>query len=392
MLASFSVILLRQELSRRSMAELVRNTEASIALASASGNIGLWNWDDDGDKVRASDRCREMLGIEGATPFSLETLLRCTHPEDRANVRQAIKKAIATGQQFDLEHRLASPGRQPRWVVASGRAKCDRNGRVVGLNGALVDVTQRKALEAESAKRVEQVTHLTRVDILGELSGAIAHELNQPLMAILANAQAVQRMLSGQSVDVVELREAVGEIIDDDKRAGEIIRHFRALLEKSEAHFEVIDLNTVVSRALEFSRPGLSDRQVQTVLRLSNTPLPVRGDPIQLQQVILNLVLNASDAMLANAGDNRVLTISTTYRNGAIEAVVSDNGPGIPPQKLPLLFEAFHTTKKNGLGLGLSISRSIISAHGGKLWAANALEGGAQFCLRLPAIEDCNND
>jgi len=363
-----------------------RDDEASMALAATAANVGLWNWDIAADKVWATAHCRAMLGIQDDGPFALSTFLDCLSSEDRSNLRKAIENAVTTGVNFEVECHIRLPDEQVRWFTASGHARCGRRLRTTGVTAILVDVTQRKEAEAESARQQEHVTHLTRVDILGALSGAIAHELNQPLSAILSNAQAVQRMLSRRSPDVVELGDALGDIIDDDNRAVEIIRHFRALLRKSEANFESVDLNKTVSDALDFARPGLRVQQIRTVRRFEPSAILIRGDQIQLQQVMLNLVLNATESMTANSSDNRVLTVSTICRNDSVEVVVSDNGPGIPPEALPRLFESFHSTKKHGLGLGLSISRSIVMAHGGTIYAGNNSEGGASFYLKLPPL------
>jgi two-component system sensor kinase FixL len=221
--------------------------------------------------------------------------------------------------------------------------------------------------------------------MLGELSGAVAHELNQPLTAILSNAQAAQRMLSRPSVDLIEVRNTIRDIIDDDSRAGDVIRHLRALLTKSEAKFEKIELNKVVSDALDLARADLIVRQVRIVKQFGTGMPMVIGDQIQLQQVILNLILNASESLMANNSDDRLLTVSTTVSsNGSAEAAFADNGPGFAPEIMKKLFEPFFSTKEHGLGLGLPISRSIMTAHGGELWAEPNSGGGAIFHIKLP--------
>ena len=365
---------------------LFRENEEAMALAASSANIGLWSWDIAYDKVRATPHCSVILGLTGTEPCNLRTFLNCVHPDDRSMLREAIETAIGSGQKFDVAHRIVWPDRESRWIAASGRAKYGTNQRAVALTGVFVDITHRKEAEAEADRQRKYVTHLTRVGMLGELSGAVAHELNQPLTAILSNAQAAQRMLSRPSVDLIEVRNTIRDIIDDDSRAGEVIRHLRALLTKSEAKFERIDLNKVVNDALDLARADLIVRQVRTVKWLA-TDLPlVIGDQIQLQQVILNLILNASESMMANDSDNRILTVSTMTNGGSVEAVFADNGRGFSPEIMKRLFEPFFSTKEHGLGLGLSISRSIMTAHSGELWAASGDEGGAVFHLKLPAL------
>jgi PAS domain S-box-containing protein len=373
--------------SRRRLTELsFRENEDAMALAASSANIGLWSWDIAHDKVRATPHCKVILGLTGKEPCNLRTFLNCVHPDDRSMLREAIEKGIGTDQKFEVEHRILWPDGEVRWIVASGRAKYGQSHRAVALTGVFVDITHRKEAEAEADRQRKYVTHLTRVGMLGELSGAVAHELNQPLTAILSNAQAAQRMLSRPSVDLIEVRNTIRDIIDDDSRAGEVIRHLRALLTKSEAKFERIDLNKVVADALDLARADLIVRQVRSVRHFGpDIPLVV-GDQIQLQQVILNLILNASESLMANASDNRVLTVSTLSNNGSVEAVFADNGPGFSAEIMKKLFEPFFSTKEHGLGLGLPISRSIMTAHGGELWAESDVEGGAVFHIRLPAV------
>jgi PAS domain S-box-containing protein len=373
--------------SRRRRTELsFRENEEAMALAASSANIGLWSWDIAHDKVRATPHCKVILGLSGNEPCNLRTFLNCIHPDDRAMLREAIEKGIESRQKFDVEHRIIWPGGDIRWIAASGRAKYGQNQRAVALTGVFVDITHRKEAEAEADRQRTYVTHLTRVGMLGELSGAVAHELNQPLTAILSNAQAAQRMLSRPSVDLIEVRNTIRDIIDDDSRAGGVIRHLRALLTKSEAKFERIDLNKVVTDALDLARADLIVRQVRIVKHLgSDLPLVV-GDQIQLQQVILNLILNASESLMANASDNRELRVSTLSNDGSVEAVFADNGAGFAPEIVKKLFEPFFSTKEHGLGLGLPISRSIMTAHGGELWAESNPEGGAIFHIKLPAL------
>jgi PAS domain S-box-containing protein len=370
---------------RKRMDASFRESEEAMALAASSANIGLWRWDLARDKVRATPHCRMILRLTGDEPFNWLTFLNVVHPDDRTRLREAVDKAIESRQRFDLEHRIVWPGGETRWIAASGRAKYGTNGHALALTGVFVDITHRKEAEADADRHRNYVTHLTRVSMLGELSGAVAHELNQPLTAIMSNAQAAQRMLSRPSVDLIELRNTIRDIIDDDSRAGEVIRHLRSLLTKSDAKFEQLDLNKVISDVLALTRADLVIRQVRMVKHLTANPALVTGDQIQLQQVFLNLILNACDALMVNDSGNRVLTVSTIRNNGSVEAIFADNGPGFSKETMDRLFEPFFTTKQHGIGLGLPISRSIVTAHRGDVWAENGAEGGAAFHVRLPA-------
>jgi C4-dicarboxylate-specific signal transduction histidine kinase len=229
--------------------------------------------------------------------------------------------------------------------------------------------------------------------VLGELTGALAHELNQPLTAILSNAQAAQRFLAQQPASLSEVHEILKDIVDEDKRAGEVIRRLRSLLKKGETLLQpldmnevVNDMNEVVNDVLDLARADCVSRGVTLQRELAPSLPAVRGDLVQLQQVLLNLIVNACDAMGACEPRDRKLTIATTRDDvGFVQVSVSDCGHGIAPNQLDRLFEPFYTTKAEGLGLGLTICRSIVAAHGGKLAAMNNATGGARLCVSLPA-------
>jgi C4-dicarboxylate-specific signal transduction histidine kinase len=256
---------------------------------------------------------------------------------------------------------------------------------VVELQGIGRDVTDLKVADMEVAQRRKEVTHLTRVAILGELSGALAHELNQPLTAILSNAQAAQRLLARAPADLATVGEILDDIVTDDLRAGEVITRLRALLKKDEGRFQPLDVNDVTTEVLALARSELIERHVTVDTRLAPGLPSVRGDRVQLQQVMLNLLLNACEAVSANGPAERMLTVSTALDgDGLLLTSIADRGSGIPPDAGDRLFEPFFTTKPHGLGLGLSICRSIIDAHGGRLWVDNNPDRGATFTFALP--------
>jgi len=242
--------------------------------------------------------------------------------------------------------------------------------------------------EREAREQRHQLVHLTRVAMLGELSGALAHEINQPLAAILSNAQAGRRFLAQEEVDLDEIRDILDDIVKDDKRAGEIIARLRPLLKKDEMQFCLLDANEVVREVLSLIHGELVTRNVDAHLACCNRALTVRGDRVQLQQVILNLIVNACEAMSENGPEARRLRIVTDATADAVRLSIADTGPGIHADQFDRLFEPFFTTKRQGLGLGLSISRSIVSAHGGRLWAENDAAGGAIFHIALPTIAE----
>jgi len=223
--------------------------------------------------------------------------------------------------------------------------------------------------------------------MLGELSGSLAHELNQPLAAILSNAQAAQRILSQGTGNIDEIREILKDIVADDKRAGEVIKRLRTLFRKEEVRYRPLEVNEVALDVLKMMRSDLLNRDVAMRTELAAGLPQVDGDPVQLQQVLLNLVMNGCDAMDGMPGERR-LTLRTAAAGGEIEVSVTDRGRGIPPADLQRIFEPFVSTKTEGMGLGLAVCRTIVAAHAGRLWAANNRDGGASFHFTLPAKRD----
>jgi two-component system sensor kinase FixL len=250
---------------------------------------------------------------------------------------------------------------------------------------AIVDVTERKRSESELRRNREELAHLTRITTLGELATSLAHEVNQPLTAILSNAQAAQRFLSKKSPDIEEVREILHDIVQDSNRAGDVIRRMRALVKKEDLEFGSLDLSSTIREILMLVQSDAALRNVRVVLDVSPDLPQVRGDRIQLQQVLLNLLLNAFDAMKDCPADEReVLLRAEPDGAGLVRTSVSDFGTGLTSDKLDRIFQPFFSTKRDGLGVGLSISRSIIEAHGGKLWAENNNGRGATFCFTVP--------
>jgi C4-dicarboxylate-specific signal transduction histidine kinase len=230
--------------------------------------------------------------------------------------------------------------------------------------------------------------------MLGELSGSLAHELSLPLTTILFNAQAAQRILANGDADLAEFREILSEIVSEDKRAGEVIRRLRLLLKKGEVHQHSLGINEVVHDVLTLMRSDLINQKVTVDCELARNLPTVTGDPIQLQQVLLNLVVNACDAMTDCSTPERRLLIRTGMENGSSAVIVSvtDRGGSIPEEKIEQIFEPFFTTKAKGMGLGLSVCRTIIAAHRGKLWATNNADRGATFHFSLPIESSVTSD
>jgi C4-dicarboxylate-specific signal transduction histidine kinase len=245
----------------------------------------------------------------------------------------------------------------------------------------------RKAAEADAEAQRREVAHMSRVLILGELSGAIAHELNQPLTAILANAQAAQMMLAREAPDIDEALLALEDIVEDDNRAGQVIQRLRGMLKKDRGPRELVDVNEIVRSTYNLVRSEVVARRIEAGLQLGDGLDRVPGDAVQLQQVVLNLVVNAMDALAGQPGERRLAVKTEAGEAGGVVLSVSDNGAGIAPSDAGRLFEPFFTTKPKGLGLGLSICSTILAAHGGGLTLARGEGGGAVATVTLPSGE-----
>jgi signal transduction histidine kinase/ABC-type uncharacterized transport system substrate-binding protein len=257
-----------------------------------------------------------------------------------------------------------------------------------GLISALLNAHRRRRLaEVVSRQRMAELAHANRFATAGELTASIAHEINQPLGAILANAETAQAILKSPSPDIAELNEIVVDILRDDRRAAEVIRSMRSLLKKAPFEQKNFDLNHIVRQTVEFFSSLAVARNFELVSVVTPDALPILGDHVQLQQVILNLVVNGIDAMKDAPSENRIISIRTARVEKFAELSVSDRGPGIPEDKIKEVFEPFFTTKAEGMGMGLSIARTIIEAHNGLIWAKNRDHGGASFRIRLPLVQ-----
>jgi PAS domain S-box-containing protein len=335
----------------------------------------------DGVLLDANARWEAMFGypLKEAMGRSASDLALYAKDEDR---RRSFERIAKTGGIRDFEVEVRDRAGSVREAVLAAET-CEVGG-VPCFIGTLHDVTAQRRAEREAKEQRAQLTHLTRVALLGQLSGAIAHELNQPLTAILSNAQAALHFLAANRAEPDELREILGDIVAENQRASEVIRRLRALFKRGETQFQSLDANDLVREALDLAHGDLAARNVDVATGLSPGLPAVRGDRVQVQQVLLNLLVNACEAMEQNDAGERKLTISTqALTDGGVQVSVADSGPGIPEDRQTRLFEPFFTTKAQGLGLGLSISRAIVTAHGGRLWGANNGRG-ATFHVVFP--------
>jgi two-component system sensor kinase FixL len=364
---------------------VLRESEEQLTAAAEVANVGIWHNDLVRNHIWASARWRTLFGFSHSEPLEFNDLMQRLHPEDRQTMEQALGEAMAASGRYDTEFRVMLPNGQVRWIGSHGHVEFNRDGKAVLTRGASLDITARKEAELEAQHQRNELAHLSRVTMLGALSGSLAHELNQPLAAILSNAQAAQRFLTSDSVDLEEVRDILTDIVEEDKRAGEVIRRLRLLLEKGEVQHQRLDVNTMVLDGLRLLRSDLVNQGVTVHTELAPGLPSVQGDRVQLQQVLLNLVVNACDAMTGNTRDDRRISIRTEPGDdNTVCLSVGDSGAGIAPAKLEQVFEPFFTTKAHGMGLGLAVCRTIVTAHRGRLWVVSNPERGATFHVVVP--------
>ena len=276
-----------------------------------------------------------------------------------------------------------------RWIASRGRVQFDSAGTPVLVRGASLDVTERKKTEREGQLLRQEVAHVGRVSLMGQLASALAHEINQPLSAILRNAEAAELFMQNASPDLDEIRASLASIIKNDQRAGAVIDRMRALLKRHELEVIRLDVGDVIGDVVTLTRADAVSRHVKLDVDIAGDLPPVRGDRVHLQQVLLNLVLNGMDAVNeANQEERRVRVTARLGGSRIVEVAVGDTGPGIPADRLASVFDPFFSTKPNGMGMGLPISRTIVEAHGGQLWAETNHGGGATFRFTLPIAEE----
>ncbi|HET9765709.1 MAG TPA: MASE1 domain-containing protein, partial [Thermoanaerobaculia bacterium] len=352
-----------QDLERRSAATL-----HSAVLASMHDQIAVLDRDgvvrEVNESWTAADRPDPGVDYLGGLRSRVEKA-----PDESAVRKLAGLEAVLRGDRERFQMELRRSPSSNGWVEMSAEGlRRPEGGAVI----TYTDISARKRVEDEMRLQRQELAHLTRVAMLGELSGALAHELNQPLTAILSNAQAGQRLMAKRPVDLAEVREILDDIAADDRRAGEVIQRLRAMLKKGETKMVALAVNDLALEVLRFAHGDLITRNVRVVTELAPDLPQVVGDRVQLQQVLLNLVLNGCEAMSGNPSDERQLNI-VTARDGesAVRVAVGDSGSGIAADEIERLFEPFFTTKEHGLGLGLAICRSIVEAHSGRLWASN---------------------
>jgi PAS domain S-box-containing protein len=380
---------LSEDITERKQAEKkLRRSEAFLAGGQRLSLTGSFSWRVETDEITFSEEACRIFELEQDAPVTLERIGSRIHREDIPLLSEKIEEARRGGGEQEYEIRLRMPDDSVKYLRTMSHGILDPAGKLE-IIGAVQDVTQRRSSEEALSKARSELAHVTRITSLGVLTASIAHEVNQPLSGIITNAGTCLRMLAADPPNVDGARETARRTIRDGNRASEVIARLRALYGKKDPTTESVDLNEATREVLALSLSDLQRNRVILRSELAEDLPLVTGDRVQLQQVILNLVRNASDAMTAVEDRPRQLLIKTEREeDDHVRLTVQDTGAGFDPQAASRLFESFYTTKNDGMGIGLSVSRSIVENHHGRLWATLNHDPGAAFSFSIPCAPE----
>jgi PAS domain S-box-containing protein len=363
----------------------LRRSEASLAQAQEISQTGSWRWNVDTGQLRWSTEFLRIFGFDPATSEpSYATAMERVAPEDRSAFEQVLDRAVRERTGFQHEYRIFLADGSVKHLQSVGHPDIAESGHVEYI-GTVMDITGRKRAEQALRDAQADLAYVTRLTMMGELAASLAHEINQPLAAIVTNGSAGLRWLNQDPADLGEVRAAFSRIVRDGARAGDVIRGLRALAKKTGPELAKLDINDAIDEVLALTRSELQRHGVVLHTDLLAGDRSAFADRVQLQQVLMNLILNGIEAMKAVAGRQRILTISSEAAEpDGVLVAVADTGPGLDPDTADRIFEPFFTTKPQGLGMGLSICRSIVTAHGGRLWASPNAPYGTVFRFTMP--------
>jgi PAS domain S-box-containing protein len=374
-------------IERQRQQEILREREARISLAAESADLAFWILYPEQNTAWMSEKGRLIYGFDSKLPLTCDLILSRVHPDERAAVKAAYDRSCALYGTFESEHRLLLPYGKTRWVIMRGRCLKDEEGNLLETIGVTLDVSAQKQADLQLQVQREEMAHRNRVSLMGEMTASFAHELNQPLTAIANNASAARRFLEHGNIDPALLQQLLQDMVADSQRAGEVIRGIRSLVRKETSVHALLDLNSVITETVRLVSTDVLSRESVVTTELDPQLPQVKATLVQIQQVLLNLIINALDAMEGLPPAERRIIISTRSDKGDIvEVSVRDFGTGLPKDQPDKVFDHFFSTKQKGMGMGLTIVRSIIEAHGGMIVAEDAPERGARMIVRLPAV------
>jgi PAS domain S-box-containing protein len=364
----------------------LRRSEVYLTEAQRLSRTGSFGWNVNSGKIFWSAESFRIFGYDKSLSPTVDMVLHRVHPDDLGLVRQTIDRASSDGKDIDFEHRLLLPDGSVRNIHIVAHAVRDETGQLE-FSGALMDITAAKRAEEELHKAQADLSRVARVTTLGELTASIAHEVNQPLASIVAFGHAALRFLGNATPDLDETRVALESIVREGHRASEVIESIRAMFKNVDQEKAPIDVTKLVRDMLGVMRGELKAHDVSVETTIEDGLADVNGNRVQLQQLVLNLIRNAIEAMSSVTNRARVLRIrSVNHEPDSVLISVEDSGTGIDPKDADRIFDSFFTTKPEGTGMGLSICRSIIEGHKGRLWASSGIDHGAVFNVLLPTV------
>ena len=368
--------------------ETLREREARISLAAESADLAFWVLYPEQNTVWMSEKGRAMYGFTLQEPLTRESLVSRIHPDERVAVQAAFERARASQETFEIEHRIVLPDGKTRWVIVRGRCLWDEDGNVLEIICVTIDLSAQSQSDLQLQVQREELARLSRIALMGEMTASLGHELNQPLTAIANNAAAGRRFFDRGQIDPAILKQLLADIAAASHRAGEIINGIRGMARKGKSARSLLNLNGVIGDTIRLVRSDILIRETTVVADFDSRLPDVEADLVQIQQVLLNLIMNALDAVSALPPAQRRIIISTRREEGpCAEVSVRDFGAGLPTDGPEKVFDHFFSTKAEGMGMGLTIARSIVEAHAGTLGAEDAEGGGARFFFRLPAAQ-----
>jgi PAS domain S-box-containing protein len=380
----------REVAERKRAEEKLRQSEVYLAEAQRVSHTGSWAWQLEGrEAVHLSEEWYHIYGFDPAEGApSWEQRLQRIHPEDRSKWQDTIQRAIAEKADYEVGFRILLPDGTVKHIHTIGHPVRSASGDLSRFVGSSCDVTQRKQAEEALREARSDLARISRATIMGELTASLAHEVNQPITAAVTDANTCLRWLTRSDPDLGEAREAASRVVKDLARATEIISRIRSFFKKDSSHRESVDVNELIQGMIELLRSEASRYSISMHTELWADLPQVMGDRVQLQQVLMNLMMNGIEAMKEVEGTRELLIKSQRAENEELLVSVSDTGVGLPPHYADLIFGAFFTTKRDGTGMGLRISRSIVESHGGRLWATDNPRRGTTFHFTLPVQTD----
>src|SRR6266513_4000607 len=375
-----------ESLERKHAEESLRRSEGYLAEAQKLTHTGSWAWRVAGrEALHLSEDWSRIYGFdpEEGLPAWKKRLQRI-HPEDRAKWQEATDRAIGEKSDYEVEFRILLPDGTVKHIHTVGHPVLSASGDLVQFVGSSMDISASKRAEEALRQAQADLARVNRVTTMGELTASLAHEVNQPIAAASTNANTCLRWLAADTPNLEEARAAAMRIVNDGKRAAEIISRTRQLFKKDSSQRELVDVNEIIQEMTVLLRGETTRFNILVATDLAADPPKVMADRVQVQQVLMNLMINGIEAMKDEDGPRELAIRSQRAENEQLLVSVSDTGIGLPPQQANQIFNAFFTTKPHGTGMGLRISRSIVESHGGRLWAENNSPRGASFCFSLP--------